>query len=69
MNKISGKVYLWWSKILMRLSVGAPRVDYVGGSDILPPPLPSDEESKLLAALVGGDRQARQVLVEHNLRL
>ena len=42
---------------------------YIGGSDILPPPLKGEEEKKALAALEQGDEQARQLLVEHNLRL
>ena len=42
---------------------------YIGGSDILPPPLKVEEEKAALAALEQGDEQARQLLVEHNLRL
>ena len=42
---------------------------YIGGSDILPPPLKGEEEKVALAALEQGDEQARQLLVEHNLRL
>ena len=42
---------------------------YIGGSDILPPPLKGEEEKTALAALEQGDEQARQLLVEHNLRL
>ena len=42
---------------------------YIGGSDVLPPPLPSDEEEKMLKAYATGDMNARSVLIEHNLRL
>ena len=42
---------------------------YIGGSDILPPPLKGEEEKKALAALEQGDEKAKQLLVEHNLRL
>ena len=42
---------------------------YIGGSDILPPPLKGEEEKAALAALEQGDERARQLLVEHNLRL
>ncbi len=42
---------------------------YIGGSDVLPPPLPSDEEEKMLKAYAEGDMNARSVLIEHNLRL
>ena len=42
---------------------------YIGGSDILPPPLKGEEEKNALAALERGDEEAKQLLVEHNLRL
>lgn len=41
---------------------------YVGGSDLLPP-LDRQEERRLLLALREGDEQARDTLIEHNLRL
>lgn len=42
---------------------------YIAGSQTLPPPLPSDEEEIMLKRLEENDFEARQVLVEHNLRL
>lgn len=42
---------------------------YIGGSDILPPPLKGEEEQRTLEALERGEEAARQTLVEHNLRL
>lgn len=42
---------------------------YIGGSQSLPPPLPSDEEEEMIKRLNDNDFEARQVLVEHNLRL
>jgi len=47
----------------------APRLLYIGGSDILPPPLEKDDEEAAVAALMQGDHEARQTLIEHNLRL
>ena len=44
-------------------------VYYIGGSDILPPPLKGQEELTALEALERGDEQAKQTLIEHNLRL
>ena len=44
-------------------------VYYIGGSDILPPPLKKDREQTCLAALSQGDENAKQILIEHNLRL
>ncbi|MBQ7871735.1 MAG: RNA polymerase sporulation sigma factor SigE [Oscillospiraceae bacterium] len=45
------------------------RVMYIGGSDVLPPPLPAAEEQLLLGRAAQGDETARQRLIERNLRL
>ena len=42
---------------------------YIGGSDILPPPLKGPEEQEALEALEQGSEEAKQLLIEHNLRL
>ena len=42
---------------------------YIGGSDILPPPLKGAQEQAALEALERGDEGAKQTLVERNLRL
>ena len=42
---------------------------YIGGSDVLPPPLKGEAEQSALEKLEQGDEDARQLLVEHNLRL
>lgn len=44
-------------------------VYYIGGADVLPPPLSSDEERVLTARLANDDADARSRLIEHNLRL
>ena len=46
-----------------------PAVFYIGGSEILPPPLSVEEETAAVAACQAGDRKARYMLIEHNLRL
>ena len=38
---------------------------YIGGSDILPPPLKGQQEQEALEALERGDEAAKQRLVEH----
>ena len=47
----------------------ADAVHYIGGSDTLPPPLGADEERDAVERLCAGDPKARQLLIEHNLRL
>ena len=45
-------------------------VHYIGGADILPPPLESKKEAEMIARLgTEGEKAARSVLIEHNLRL
>lgn len=45
-------------------------VHYIGGSDVLPPPLEAEEEAMVIADMQGEyAEQARSVLIEHNLRL
>ena len=58
--------------MLLQLRCSLPvwrRVDYIGGSEVLPPPLPAAEEQRLLVLLAQQDFNARQSLIEHNLRL
>ncbi len=42
---------------------------FVGSTDALPPPLDKKRELELLLACQNGDMEARNVLIEHNLRL
>ncbi len=42
---------------------------FVGSSDKLPPPLSKEEEYDYIVAAKGGDEEARNKLIEHNLRL
>lgn len=45
-------------------------VFYIGGAEILPPPLEADEENAALLKLTAErDEEARNKLIEHNLRL
>ena len=44
-------------------------VFYIGGSDVLPPPLKGLEEQQALEGLENGDEAQKQRLIEHNLRL
>ncbi len=59
-----------WRKLLQALGLLPLRkIMYIGGSDVLPTPLKPEDEQRLLALLASGDEQARQSLIEHNLRL
>ncbi|MBE6985419.1 MAG: RNA polymerase sporulation sigma factor SigE [Ruminococcaceae bacterium] len=54
---------------LLRFLFQNSKIMYIGGSDILPPPLPASEEQQLIALCVRGDESAKQRLIERNLRL
>ena len=45
------------------------KIMYIGGSDVLPAPLKPEQERQAVAALEQGDEAAKQLLIEHNLRL
>ena len=44
-------------------------LSHMAGKSSFPKPLPPEEEARLVAALAGGDEEARRRLIEHNLRL
>ncbi|MDK2808559.1 MAG: polymerase sporulation-specific sigma factor [Clostridiales bacterium] len=45
-------------------------IHYIGGAEVLPPPLEPDKEWEMIRQLGGAkDEEAKAVLVEHNLRL
>ena len=56
----------WLQKWLISEEQG---IFYIGGSDVLPPPLRGEEEKRAIEALSRGEEIAKQTLVEHNLRL
>ena len=56
--------------LLARLGLAQPgKIMYIGGSGTLPVPLTREEEAQAIARLEQGDEEARQELIEHNLRL
>ena len=42
---------------------------YIQSSNLFPEPLSSEDEKSYLEKLRDGDEQARNILIEHNLRL
>lgn len=55
--------------ILKLLYAHRETLHYIGGSDVLPPPLKGAEEQQTLEAMEQGDENAKKKLIEHNLRL
>ena len=45
-------------------------IHYIGGTEVLPPPLPADTEHEMIQCLATeDDADAKAILIEHNLRL
>ena len=61
---ISETVHRIFAKI-----IGEEGIYYIGGSDILPPPLEPEEEAELISRLSSDGDEVRQILIERNLRL
>ncbi len=55
-------------KILKFFRIASP-IDYINGSDTLPPPLKGDEERRVFEMLTTNPKKAREILITHNLRL
>jgi len=58
-----------FKKILLWLRKKYNDVFFIGANDVLPPPLTKEEEMECLIKCKQGDIEARNKLVEHNLRL
>ena len=57
-------------KLILVLKGQTPdEIFYIGGSDVLPPPLPPEEERILLEQLAQNNEDAKTILIERNLRL
>lgn len=57
-------------RLLMKLGIiRRGSIYYIGGPDVLPPPLKGAEEQTALEAMEQGDEDAKQLLIERNLRL
>ena len=45
-------------------------IHYIGGAEVLPPPLPTDQENRVISDLgTEYEEEAKSILIEHNLRL
>ena len=55
MKKLFRRLLAWLHSLRRR-----DKIMYIGGSDTLPPPLPREEETEVIARLEQGDPQARQ---------
>lgn len=63
------KLKILLNRILIKIKFLAGKIYYIGGSDVLPPPLSKKEEDDLVSKLDGGEEKVRSTLIERNLRL
>ena len=62
-NSIEMRIFCLWSRIF------PGKIYYINGPENLPPPLTKEEEKKAFEELEHGSREAKNMLIEHNLRL
>ncbi len=69
-SKLKLRLYILTYRVFEKLNirVGKP-IFYIGGSEALPPPLSTEEETSLLDKLGENDYAVKAVLIERNLRL
>ena len=66
---LPGKLRLSFGKNFLKNAVGN-EIHYIGGSEVLPPPLEGEEENRAINGLeTEHANEARTLLIEHNLRL
>ena len=56
-------------KFLNLFSLNENILRYIGGGEVLPQPYSSQEEAELVCRLTDGEKEVRDNLIEHNLRL
>lgn len=66
---LKSKINTIYAKYINMEEIENLPIFYIAGSQSLPPPLPPEEENEILQRLANNDQEARQILVERNLRL
>lgn len=72
MRRLGDKMMELFKRLTVRFLVKTrlfQYVYYVGSTEVLPPPLTSEEENRLIHKLEIGDQSVKSDLIEHNLRL
>lgn len=62
--------FKWMPSVCQMLFGTENDIHYIGGAEVLPPPLEAEEEAACINCLgAGGEDAAKSMLIEHNLRL
>lgn len=69
-NKIRFKILMLYLWIKRKLNLfDDENIFYIGGNEVLPPPLSFEEENSLIEKLTTSDSKVKTLLIERNLRL
>ena len=63
------KMLVVLKKLVKMFSLSENILHFIGGGEVLPQPFSPDEESEMLSKLAEGQKDIRDRLIEHNLRL
>ena len=68
---IPKQIQFKWVPTVCHMMFGSQNdIHYIGGAEVLPPPLEAEEEAACINCLgEGGQDKAKSTLIEHNLRL
>ena len=66
---IKSRAYILTIKLLIEKFPALKKIYYINGTDTLPSPLTTEEESSLLKRLTCDGDEVKKTLIEHNLRL
>ena len=63
------KVMLKLKRFLEKFKLGDNLLRFIGGGEVLPQPYSPEEEADMLVKLTEGEKEVKDKLIEHNLRL
>ncbi|MBO7149702.1 MAG: RNA polymerase sporulation sigma factor SigE [Clostridia bacterium] len=63
------KMLLVLKKLVKMFSLSENILHFIGGGEVLPQPFSPDEENEMISKLADGEKDIRDRLIEHNLRL
>ncbi len=64
-----GQAFLRLKKFLKLFDLSDNLIRFIGGGEVLPQPFSPDEEAVMIDRLTSGEKDIRDKLIEHNLRL
>ena len=66
---MKAKIILRLKRFLERFKLDDNLLRFIGGGEVLPQPYSPEEEADMLVRLTDGEKDVKDKLIEHNLRL